>query len=55
MSSPFDRYHTVIVMSLFPDAKNSSLGENTTLREKLVKPERDLVCFQLGTFQTPIS
>ena len=38
MHSPLDTLHTLIVLSIDPDAKYSPFGENTTLLTELVWP-----------------
>ena len=54
MSSQLDTLHTLIVLSLDPDAKYSPLGENTTQLTQEEWSVRILISSPLDTLQTPI-
>ena len=50
MSSPLDTLHSLIVLSLDPDAKYSPFGENITLQTLSECPVRVLIRSPLDTF-----
>ena len=54
MHSPLDTLHTLIVLSLDPDAKYSPFGENTTLKTQPECPVRILMHSPLDTLHTLI-